>query len=211
MTSYRDYLTEADIEKIVGCLGAAYYDNGGEYYRPEVGNTNLSFAIAAWQSSVFRLKEAFPRIEGVQECIQERNVFYIRFKNCRLAFFKFHFTDNAYAFRLHGTSEHRARIVTSNEQLMLFSEPLRNLIVIHTGTPDEGLLEAHIGAPVSAERTGDGWVWRDQIFNQETDGAYQPSGRPPKVEPFNELEQPEVDVEPMPEAEEDDDAENRNL
>jgi|HubBroStandDraft_5_1064220.scaffolds.fasta_scaffold03141_8 hypothetical protein len=211
MTSFRDYLTDRDIEIIVACLGAAYYDNGGEYYRPEVGNTNLSFAIAAWQSSIFNFERAFPKIEGVQECVRDGNVFYIKFKSCRVSFFKYHFTTHAHTFRLHGTSANRAHIVSANEQLMLFSEPLRNLIVIHTGTPEEGLLEVHIGAPVSAERTGDGWVWRDQIFNQETDGAYQPSGRPPKVEPFNELEQPEVDVEPMPEAEEDDDAENRNL
>jgi hypothetical protein len=200
MATYPEYLPEGAIEKIIAALGDAYYDNGGEWFRPEVGNTTLSFAIAAWQSSLHNLKKAFPTIDGEQQCVKIGNVFFIQFPKCRIQLFKFRPLESADGFRLVGSSRNREDLVGRNEQMALFQLPVRDLIVIHTGTPDDGLLEVHIGAPLSPKRTDDSWIWRDEVFNQALDGTYSRNVERSDIKPYSTLEEPTFEV--VPETEE---------
>lgn len=199
-----DFLSDHEIELIVQALHNAYESNRISYDE-EIGNTPTSFGVAVWQSSLFFLEREFGSVIDAKVHRSGSN-FWIELPSCRLYFYKFgsRMVDSAEEFRLDGErSQTRSRIVEHNQQMSLFgytmdsdAQPVNvpELIVVHSGNPRQGLLQVHVGAPISSQRDEDGWLWIEQVYEKDLSETAQPPARP-TTPSFSELEVPEIDVE----------------
>jgi hypothetical protein len=91
-------------------------------------------------------------------------------------------------------SETKINIVAHNQLSLPGIPDLRDLIVAHSGNPEDGLLEVYVGAPNGLGHDGSPWAWRVC--------AYSAEGVPQKVQKIapavklqpSFLEQPEPSV-----------------
>jgi hypothetical protein len=190
------------VERIVRALFTAYEVNRVNF-DPLIGHTPLSFSIDVWQSSLYFLEQSFGEVVGV--AVDRRgNRFCIHFATCTLYFYKFgsHAEDDAGAWRLNSAkSATRKRIVETNHLMSLFNytmgkdaQPVtvKELVVVHSGNPGAGLLQVHVGTPISSKRYEDGWLWRVPLYAAE---AAIEEPLPPLPARFDQMDIPDIEVE----------------
>jgi hypothetical protein len=79
------------------------------------------------------------------------------------------------------------------------------LVVAHSGNFEDSCLEIFIGAPISADRAEDGWLWLEKVYDKHDgdfggDGVRTERPRPPDppTPGFKDLPPPNVTVEEIP-------------
>jgi hypothetical protein len=210
--SYLDYFDPHVKDIIVGALRTAY-DRNVLAFDPEIGNTPVSFGVSTWQSTLHYLELGFGSMVGA-DVHRVGSAFHIKLPGCRVSAYKFGSTKKAKAkdFRLDGSR--KRKLIIENNQMSLFNYTMNSdaqpvavpeIVVVHSGNFEEGLLEVFIGAPISADRAEDGWLWLDKVYDKD-DGDFGGSGAridtPPPISPtptFKDLPQPNLTVEEMPE------------
>ena len=210
---YRDYFDDLVLGTIVDALRAAY-DRNMLAFDAEIGNTSVSFGVSTWQSSLFFLERGFGSVIDAQ-VHRSGSVFYITLPSCRLSFFKFGVSseDDAGSFRLDGQRSRTRKLIVQTNQLSLFgftmdrsAEPVSvpEIVVIHSGNFLDGLLEVHIGAPISSESSEDGWLWLDQVYRRHEESGssdihFTAPTRPAQTTTaFRDMPQPTISVEGLP-------------
>jgi hypothetical protein len=214
MPTYPKYFAEFIARLIVKALYDAY-ENNRLNYDPTIGNSPTSYGVSVWQSLMFYLEDAFGIVIGA-EVFRSGSSFHITLSTCRVSFYKFGSGGDSRAedFRLDGQRSRKRQSIVENNQLSLFNytmtgsaQPVNvpELVVVHSGNPFAGMLEVHVGAPISSERAEDGWLWLDKVYDSEQPNAVTSSTEgvtPPTTPTFREMSEPEVDVELHPERKE---------
>jgi len=212
--SYLDYFDAFVMEVIVRALYASY-DRNVLAFDPEIGNTSMSFGVSTWQSSMYFLEQGFGSVVGA-EVHRSGSAFHIKLPNCRISFYKFgsSMKDRAEDFRLNGERSRKRLLIVENNQMSLFNftmdreaQPVAvpEIVVVHSGNPDEGFLQAWVGAPISSDRAEAGWLWLEQVYTKDNEdfglsGVHiDPTPPPPSTPTFKDMAQPTVTVEEMPE------------
>jgi hypothetical protein len=207
---YLDYF-DGDIKDLMVAAIRRAYDVNVLAHDPAIGNTAVSFGVSTWQSSLHFLELAFTEVPGAQ-VHRVGSAFHLKLPTCRVSFYKFGGSREAKAeeFRLDGSVK-RETIIEKN-QLSLFNYTMNSeaqpvavpeIVVVHSGNPEEGCLEIHIGAPISADRAEDGWLWLDQVYDKD-DGDFGGSGvgidapTPTPTPAFQDLPEPNIAVEELP-------------
>jgi len=210
LVSYLDYFDGQTKDIIVAALRAAY-DRNVLAHDPEIGNTAVSFGVSTWQSSLYFLEIAFGSIVGA-EVHRVGSAFDIKLPNCRVSFYKFGSTKTVKAedFRLAGSVTRQT--IIENNQMSLFNFTMTSeaqpvavpeIVVVHSGNFEDACLEIYVGAPISADRAEDGWLWLEKVYDKD-DGDFGGSGvridapAPPTTPTFKDLPQPNLTVEEMP-------------
>lgn len=208
---------------IVSALEGAYTAAAANH-DVEIGCDGYTFGVQAWRSSWFFLGRAFDGrafadVEGADP-MRLGNAFFVRLPFANLFFYR----DRTRSVidvhhRFCGPSRVKDSIALNNQIYFGFVEPtkptesngLPNLVVLHRGSPFQGLTEVYIGLPFTRDELADtAWVFVEKIYGKTT-------GHPPRlpveygdeVEPFSRRDVPMVYLEEgPPQADECDDAWN---
>jgi len=211
---YQDFFPAWVMEIAVKALFTAY-DRNRANFDPGIGNTRTSYGVSIWQSAMFYLERAFGEVPDA-EVHRSGSVFDITLPTCRISFYKFGSgpEDRAGDFRLDGQRSRKRRNIVENNQLSLFhytmdrnAAPVREIVVVHSGNPEDGLLEVHVGAPISADRAQDGWLWLEQVYMKDepgSEGLVTVSTPPtPTMPAFTQMPPPVIEIEELPDERED--------
>lgn len=209
--SYIHYFSQEIMEEIVRALIDSH-DSNRLAYDPSIGNTPTSFGVSTWQSNMFYLERRLGATVGV-EVIRRGNHFHIKLPTCRISIYKFgsRLGSSAADFRLDGQRSKKRSLILENNVISLFnytmdgnSQPVKvpELVAAYSGNPEDGLLEVHIGAPISSERTQDGWLWLEQVYANDEPGSASISVDNPTPTPrtptYTHMKAPVVTVEELP-------------
>lgn len=159
---------------IRGALVDAYTENCNRYSE-ELGDDNLVFAVSVVHNLRHMLAEALEFEEGIS-ITRPRGSFQVEIDGR----FVLHFykvpaaTGDVGEMRfdrsrtkLELVSENTAQLSLEFEDAQLVSSPARQLVVLHSGTPDEGLGQVLVGAPYLSDVNGLRWAWLEEL----TDGG----------------------------------------
>jgi hypothetical protein len=210
--SYLDFFSARVMEIIVRALFMSH-DRNRANFDPGIGNTPTSYGVSAWQSNMFYLEQAFGE---VMNAVVNRSgsSFDVTLPTCRISFYKFGSSpkDRAADFRLDGRRSRKRQTIVESNQLSLFNYTMnRNaervkvpeIVVAYSGNPEDALLEVHVGAPISSERTEDGWLWLEQVYMKDEPGSdalvIETPPSTPTTPSFTQMPQPVVEVEELPE------------
>jgi hypothetical protein len=209
--SYLEYFDTSVMEVMVRALFLSHHRNQAAY-DPAIGNTPTSFGVSAWQSNMFFLEQGLGSIIDA-EVHRSGGSFHVAFPTCRVSFYKFGSSANARAanFRLDGQRSLKRQSIVENNQMSLFgytmdrsAQPIKmpEIVVVYSGNADEGLLEVHVGAPISFDRAQDGWLWLEQVYMKDEPGSDSIQvGAPtptPTTPAYTEMKPPIVNVEVLP-------------
>jgi hypothetical protein len=173
---------------IRGALVDAYTENCNRYSE-DLGDNNLTFAVSVIHNLRHMVDEALEFEVGV--CItRPRGSFQVEVDGR----FVFHFYkvpsgagDVGEKVRF-DQSRTKIELLTENtEQLSLTfedappayrAEHARQLVILHSGTPGQGLKDVWVGAPYHSAVNGLSWAWLEEFANE---------GRAPLVEQVDQL------------------------
>jgi hypothetical protein len=159
-------------ERIRGALVDAYTENCSRYSE-ELGDNNLTFAVSVVHNLRHMVEEALEFEEGVT-ITRPRGSFQVEVDSR----FVFHFykvpsTAGDVGEMRFDQSRTKLELVAENtEQLSLefddhepahTSSQVRQLVVLHSGTPSEGLKQVLIGAPYLSGVNGLSWAWLEEF------------------------------------------------
>ncbi len=201
---------EAFVGRVVPALRQAY-DINVKRYRPEHGDDELFFGVAVWRNATHLLGEHCQDLPGSD--LQEGIVFQISLGARTFRVYKMppRQGDNIDAFTLEGSKIRVAQGQANDDQLSLFAEVVASvglgvveeraepefprLVVLHQGTPIDGLRWVAVGAPSMASNQS--WHWVEKIY----DASWTSAGVPADVTSLNTRTQatPPLDVRLKPE------------
>ncbi len=168
----------AFVDRVVPALRRAY-DINVKRYRPEQGDDEIFFGVAVWRNATHLLGERCQGLPGSD--MQEGIVFQMSLEARTFRFYKMppRLGDNIDAFTLEGSKIRVAQGQANDDQLCLFAEVVASvglgvveergepefprLVVLHQGTPIDGLRWVAIGAPSMAPNQS--WHWVEKIYD----------------------------------------------
>lgn len=195
---------EAFAARVVPALRRAYEVNL-ERYRPELGDDDLFFGVAVWRNATHLLGVECADLPG--STVEESSAFQMTLGGRTFRVYKMppRLGDNIAGFALDGSKIRVAQGEANDAQLTLFSpssfspvadvgEPeFSRLVVVHQGTPEDGLRWVEVGAPSRpSDRT---WHWHERIYDAGWGLAALPGDVQPPVAPTA----PALDVRIKPE------------
>lgn len=203
---------EAFVGRVVPALLLAY-DTNVKRYRPKHGDDEIFFGVAVWRNATHLLGEHCQGFPGSN--MQEGIVFQMSLEGRTFRFYKMppRLGDNIDAFTLGGSKIRVAQGQTNDDQLCLFAaasaavggvgvveargEPeFPRLVVLHQGTPIDGLRWVAVGAPSMASNRS--WHWVEKIYDASwtsvgVSGDVTPLGaRTPTTRPLDIRLKPEL-------------------
>lgn len=157
---------------IRGALVDAYTENCNRYSE-ELGDNNLTFAVSVVHNLRHMLEEALEFEEGIS-ITRPRGSFQVEVDGrFVLHFYKVPVATNDVGEMRFDQSRTKLDLVTENtEQLALEFEDatpvyasgqIRQLVVLHSGTPGEGLKHVLVGAPYLSGVNGLSWAWLEEF------------------------------------------------
>jgi hypothetical protein len=155
---------------IRGALVDAYTENCNRYSE-ELGDNNLTFAVSVVHNLRHMLEEALEFEEGIS-ITRPRGSFQVEVDGrFVLHFYKAPAATGDVGEMRFDQSRTKLELVTENTaQLSLeFKEeepvysPTRQLVVLHSGTPAEGLKQVLVGAPYLSDVNGLSWAWLEEL------------------------------------------------
>jgi len=171
---FGDEVAKAFVDRVVPALQRAYSFNVARY-QPENGDDARYFGTAVWRTSVYELGMRCSELAGAEMveadiCIEMS----LAGRTVRVYKMPPRLGDNVEAFTLSGSKVKVAQARSNDEQLTLFDSGLGavgpdagpvsfpRLVVLHQGTPIDGLRWVEVGAPSAG---GGNWHWHDRIFD----------------------------------------------
>ncbi len=163
------FLREGLIEELMlGAIVRAYEVRSGDGHRIELGDNPMTFGM--------NIRFSIERF--IEEALQSRSditisrplgSFQMRRHGYSFHFYKFgmHASDDVDNMRL-DSSETKINIVAENQLVLPGIVDLKQLIVAHSGNPDDGLVSVYVGAPKGLGTDGSPWAWRHPIYTQDT-------------------------------------------
>jgi hypothetical protein len=186
---------------IRGALVDAYTENCNRYSE-ELGDNNLTFAVSVVHNLRHMLEEALEFEEGI-EITRPRGSFQVEIdRRYVVHFYKVRSGAGDVGEMRFGESRTKLDLIAENtEQLSLDfgDEPptyaqkqIRQLVVLHSGTPADGVKDIWIGAPYLSGVNGLSWAWLETFAD---DGQTQVASEAHEVEQWvAESELPELVV-----------------
>ncbi len=167
----------AFVGRVVPALRQAY-DINVKRYRPEQGDDEIFFGVAVWRNATLLLGEHCQGLPGSD--MQEGIIFQMSLEARTFRFYKMppRLGDNIDAFTLDGSKIRVAQGQANDDQLCLFAEvsaaglgvveergepDFPRLVVLHQGTPIDGLRWVAVGAPSMASNQS--WHWVEKIYD----------------------------------------------
>ncbi len=168
---------------ILGAITDAYTENCGRF-SDELGDNNLTFAVCVVHNLRHLLEEALEAEPGVTTS-RPRNSFQIEIDGTLvLHFYKGGSGADAVGEMRFDESQTKLDLVNENAQQLslIFDDEIpedahrrvRHLVVVHTGTPADGLRSVHIGAPYLSPVNGLSWIWLEPLDGRETTSVGEP-------------------------------------
>lgn len=162
-------------ERLHTALVDAYTENCNRFSE-DLGDNNLTFAVSVVHNLRHMIEEALEFEEGVA-ITRPRGSFQVEIDNR----FVFHFykvpaaTGDVGEIRFDQSRTKLELVAQNTAQLSLEFEDeqpadsLSQLVVLHSGTPNEGLKQVLVGAPYLSGVNGLSWAWLEELVDQGTE------------------------------------------
>jgi len=160
----------------LGALNDAYTENCGRYSE-DLGDNNLTFAVAVIHNLRHMLEEALEYETGVK-VTRPHNSFQVEIdSSLAVHFYKGRSGVGGVGEIRFNESRTKLNLVTENaaQLALVFEEDTapfagreaRHLVVVHVGKPTDGLTDAWIGAPALSPVNGFQWLWGEGLDGTE--------------------------------------------
>jgi hypothetical protein len=172
----------ADInEQLVGCLKRSY-ENNMDYFAPQIGHNGMVFGIMIYISNTHFLAELSYKVEWL-EMLSKNPRFLMQIGNYKIATYKvgdkldidprFSFPNNKVgAYELTKANLNQKYLYEEMNSAAEISDiHCTNLILAHSGNPDEGLLRVFLGIPskIDANKQIMEWSTIFEIWSKDKD------------------------------------------
>jgi hypothetical protein len=197
------------IERVLGRV----YEMDATAHDPDIGDNANLFGQKIWHHGWFALEQELEGWEDVN-VTSEENSFRIRIWELTIAVYKVGDSDgdSIYDVNFNGSATKKAYAKRNQAQLQLFpfeavegpehehAFEVNDLWVAHFGNPRDQLVKLYVGAPSLDDSDHKEWAWYRRIDRPGDRGGG--SREPVAPAPFDNLPEPELDLELEEDAEE---------